>query len=579
MRKEGESKILKRHLILLIIASIAIILAITPVTQWAYKTFYLDPALAGTPEDAVKWADPYTYEETWYSISRPIIGGTTLCILWGLALSKTRQKPRNATLRVILLVILCVPLWWINITPVQATPASNKNLVDVLCIGDQIFSNQPEWITNAEHVLDDVNARNFVSRGIRFMIRGWQVWNATSGLNDMYYLLQEAIYESGMDIRETEYGWGLIPGSPYTDNEGYVWLIDLLLIFSYQGTMRGLSVPQLNATIIHYDDVNLRVLSHELGHQYYLNHCSDTCVMASPPSSDYFCWTHKEELESARDKWVTDTETLNLMKAGSGDGELFITHNPSDNDYCDSLSPFEGEWHAGAAGMRKAADYNNYVVKSESIRFTQTLSSTGFAEAEWHSNAGYFLNLNKYPVISFWTKLESGFTGWIEISVQEGVSPWSWATRQVYAVNDNSWHKLEVSAGSEHEDEWTPEGGSMPDWQNIKWVYWRWWGTNGNAWLDGFFYEIDYSKWYSGAGTYEELRNDEVVICAAANDGHDFAFWVLDGEENYDNPITVTMDSDHDLTAYFEEESGGGGGGGGGGFPLFTPDDRSILDV
>ncbi|NIO37349.1 hypothetical protein GTO27_06550 [Candidatus Bathyarchaeota archaeon] len=88
---------MKRRWFILIILSVAIISAITPVTQWAYKTFYLDPALAGTPEDVRKWADPYTYEETWYSTSRPIIGGITLSILWGLPLIRTRRKSRKVS--------------------------------------------------------------------------------------------------------------------------------------------------------------------------------------------------------------------------------------------------------------------------------------------------------------------------------------------------------------------------------------------------------------------------------------------------------------------------------------------------
>jgi len=74
-------------------------------------------------------------------------------------------------------------------------------------------------------------------------------------------------------------------------------------------------------------------------------------------------------------------------------------------------------------------------------------------------------------------------------------------------------------------------------------------------------------------GTYVYDEETTVEVTAIPDSGYTFDYWVLDGATKYDNPITVTMNSDHDLTAYFEEESGGGGGGGsGGGGALITPD-------
>ena len=56
-------------------------------------------------------------------------------------------------------------------------------------------------------------------------------------------------------------------------------------------------------------------------------------------------------------------------------------------------------------------------------------------------------------------------------------------------------------------------------------------------------------------GTHECFEGTSVTVTA---DG-DFDYWLLDGAVNYDNPIGVTMDSDHTLEAHFRKEGGGGG--------------------
>jgi len=58
-------------------------------------------------------------------------------------------------------------------------------------------------------------------------------------------------------------------------------------------------------------------------------------------------------------------------------------------------------------------------------------------------------------------------------------------------------------------------------------------------------------------GTYTYSYGSSVTVTASATSGHSFDYWLLDGATCYDNPITVTMDADHTLTAYFQ---GGGGG-------------------
>lgn len=81
--------------------------------------------------------------------------------------------------------------------------------------------------------------------------------------------------------------------------------------------------------------------------------------------------------------------------------------------------------------------------------------------------------------------------------------------------------------------------------------------------------------------TYTCDYGEFVTVTAAAG----FTCWLLDGVTFLDNPITVTMDSDRTLKAYFESSSGGGGGGADPGCPtLFVWDgtaygEEGILDI
>jgi hypothetical protein len=63
------------------------------------------------------------------------------------------------------------------------------------------------------------------------------------------------------------------------------------------------------------------------------------------------------------------------------------------------------------------------------------------------------------------------------------------------------------------------------------------------------------------SGTYTYDYGLSVTVTASAYSGYTFNYWVLDGATVYNNPITVTMDSDHTLKAYFYYSGGGGGGG------------------
>jgi len=63
--------------------------------------------------------------------------------------------------------------------------------------------------------------------------------------------------------------------------------------------------------------------------------------------------------------------------------------------------------------------------------------------------------------------------------------------------------------------------------------------------------------------TYTYDYDSSVTVTAIpASSRYTFNCWLLDGVPYTNNPITVTMDSDHTLTAHFRFSSSGGGGGG-----------------
>jgi hypothetical protein len=80
-------------------------------------------------------------------------------------------------------------------------------------------------------------------------------------------------------------------------------------------------------------------------------------------------------------------------------------------------------------------------------------------------------------------------------------------------------------------------------------------------------------------GTYAYGYGESVTVTASAYAYHTFDGWILDGNIIvYDNPITVTMDSDHTLDAYFSVSGGGDGGGGEPCPTLFVWDGNDYVD-
>jgi len=53
-------------------------------------------------------------------------------------------------------------------------------------------------------------------------------------------------------------------------------------------------------------------------------------------------------------------------------------------------------------------------------------------------------------------------------------------------------------------------------------------------------------------GEYDYAKGSEVTVQAIPSENAKFSYWVLDGEQKLDNPITIIMDRDYTLTAVFE---------------------------
>jgi hypothetical protein len=59
------------------------------------------------------------------------------------------------------------------------------------------------------------------------------------------------------------------------------------------------------------------------------------------------------------------------------------------------------------------------------------------------------------------------------------------------------------------------------------------------------------------SGIHAYNYGESVIVTASEYSGYDFNHWILDGATKYSNPITVTMNSNRTLKAYFQSSGGG----------------------
>lgn len=221
----------------------------------------------------------------------------------------------------ILLLILMIFSMVLSIVP-RVYAGYWETTIDVLVAEDEEFRDWAGFLYGYYRWLwyldvDEAFADFQNTFGITFQIRGIIEWDSNDNVNDAYYLLEEAISETGF-----------APGQTVVN--GYV--IDLLMVFSTwpQCDMIGFSFPDWKALIVNNFAFNAVPLcdlfQHELSHQFYVTHCNDlNCVMYSslmPYDRTWGCQQHYDDINASKSRFWRWVET-----GGGGGGEcptLFV---------------------------------------------------------------------------------------------------------------------------------------------------------------------------------------------------------------------------------------------------------------
>lgn len=352
--------------IVLISAIIAIINF--PLHLWAYQVFFIKPSLARYPEGLRPYVDFNSFFETLYGSSAVFVW-ICLCVLWGyLSFRHITAKPQKA-LSILIIALLFLMAFPTMLKLSYGTEWNVYHEVDILLMCDEEFYAHPEWMTNAENLLISVCKDRFMESHISLCKRGikWLTWNSTDSENIAYYLMEEALGVSGLPLKRVQivpdfWGFGLISGSLWRDPnypvpipEGFGVWVDLLLIFTGQNVdAKALSPPMCNASIIRYDSVNFLTLTHEIGHQYYLQHCGNFfCPMNKFPLGDQFCGNCRALLTANNEKWLTDPE-------------VFIGALPTQGKI---VLPYEGNFNYGMLYWHGKVKYNTTLpIRAEPLR-------------------------------------------------------------------------------------------------------------------------------------------------------------------------------------------------------------------
>jgi len=294
----------------------------------AYQHFYLAPWQEEHP-----WEDfPLPYWKTLYIA--PSLAFLTALIAT-LTLSLKRRYKLKAGLAVLLLVISSF-LGGVRYSQAFIDYPSGGSEVDILVMFDEEFVAKGLDEHKTASFIEEVSDLRFTQSNITLVVRNtwdWTYWKSPNDTNDCVDLIQSAIQQActleGLQIHQVlvlGYPlWGLVAGSPWKpcpNNPRLTYYIDLLIIYTGQDmNAEGLSIPQLNAMIIRYDQrLSLRTLTHELGHQFGLDHCSNPwCVMnVDWQLGDDFCSDCRQKLNDNNGKYPSDWE-LWFVKLTNGE--------------------------------------------------------------------------------------------------------------------------------------------------------------------------------------------------------------------------------------------------------------------
>ncbi len=323
-------KMSKIKIAVLVLLTVAVAVAVFPLMNVAYHEFYFKPWYESLTPIKKEYAHPTPFFATWYGFGTIAVWACLGFVWLTYSIVKLKQS-RKIVFNLAFAALLCLTLI-VGVFQVKFAQARCNiyNDVDVLMIGDEEFRAHSDWIENAENVLQDVNINRYAESNICFCIRGWLEWDSDDSETDIYYLMQEALAESGLPRQQVLilpeldfWDWGFISGSEW-DAGGYPLWIDLLLIFTGQDcdTAPAMSPSMCNMSIFRRDAVNFRAMTHELGHQYLgAGHCGDPwCVMnVDWQWGDNFCSGCRTRLNANRDKWITDPEVYFACRADQGE--------------------------------------------------------------------------------------------------------------------------------------------------------------------------------------------------------------------------------------------------------------------
>jgi len=291
------------------------------VGYYAYRHFYLVPWQQEHP-----WGDfPLPYWRTLYIVPS-LAFLTALIVTLTLSLKRRYKLKAGLATAAVLLLIISSFLGGVRYSQGFVDYPSGGSEVDVLVMFDEEFVAKGLDEYETASFIEQVSDLRFAQSNITLVVRNtwhWIYWESPDDTNNCLDLVQSAIQQAhtleGLQIQKVSVMgiplWGLVAGSlwkPDPDNPRVTYYIDLLIIYTGQDMdLMGFAPPQLNAIIIRYDQrLSLRTLTHELGHQFGLDHCSNPwCVMnVDWQFGDDFCAECRQKLNDNNGKYPSDWE-------------------------------------------------------------------------------------------------------------------------------------------------------------------------------------------------------------------------------------------------------------------------------
>lgn len=299
MRKKSKIALLVLAVVTVIYA-IASYRAIQEYDAWKHQKFLEWCTANGFSPDS--WYANFApdYAPFWKSsFGKPyLIVGIALALSWIFVPSLTSLLSRDKNP---LAAFFLGALIGISILIVPVYSSTETVYIDVLAVCDEEFDSGITWVHSpplgpkpvpskhwAELAMEDITEYFSTTFNIIFRWHYWLTFESYDGTSNMESILNEAISQIG-------WYWGM----RYDDAD-----MELLAVFTQQYTdAYGLSLPWKRAFIVEADYYIHKIMFHEIGHQFSLEHCQYSyCAMTTnyPPGTGY-CELHCAIIMANRD--------------------------------------------------------------------------------------------------------------------------------------------------------------------------------------------------------------------------------------------------------------------------------------